>query len=182
MALVDEVARWQPPGWIEAVRWLRWLPSLPLLQKLARGGRPPAWSRSDPWLGRVVAAEPALRGAVLAETPLRALRATLEPNGRDVLSAWTAHWRELWPADREAARALERIVRDTADCDAAVREPVTRDSREPRRVLAQRLLRSFRRHPSSPAAAVAFLGLEALGLLALRGGVMRRAVVEPGPA
>jgi hypothetical protein len=48
-------------------------------------------------------------------------------------------------------------------------------------VLAQRLLRSFRRNPSSPAAAVAFLGLEGLGLLALRGGVLRRAVVEPGP-
>jgi hypothetical protein len=48
--------------------------------------------------------------------------------------------------------------------------------------LSRRLLRIFRRHPLSPAAAVAYLGLEALGLLGLRGGVMRRAVVVPGPA
>jgi hypothetical protein len=43
-------------------------------------------------------------------------------------------------------------------------------------------VRTFRRHPLSPAAAVAYLGLEGLGLLGLRGGVMRRAVVVPGPA
>ena len=48
MALVDEVARWQPAAWFAAVSWLRWLPSLPLLQKVARGGRPPAWARADP--------------------------------------------------------------------------------------------------------------------------------------
>jgi hypothetical protein len=182
IALVDEVARWQPPAWIDAVRWLRWLPHLPLLQKLARGGRPPAWARSDPWLGRVVAAEPAQRATALAATPMRPLRAVLETNGSDGMAAWTAHWRELWPADSDAARALERIAHDVRDYDAALREPATRDSREPQRVLADRLLRTFRRNPLSPAPAVAFLGLQGLGLLALRGGVMRRAVVEPGPA
>jgi hypothetical protein len=48
--------------------------------------------------------------------------------------------------------------------------------------LAQRLLRVFRRNPLSPAAAVAFLGLEALDLLALRGAVLMRAVLAPGAA
>jgi hypothetical protein len=182
-SLVDEVARWQPATGFAAVSWLRWLPSLPLLQKLARGGRPPAWARADTALGRIVATEPALRGAALAGTPLRAFSAALATDGGgDIRAAWVAHWRAVWPQDRRAMLALERIVRDVAVCEAALREPTVRDSAEPHAVLARRLLRTFRRNPSSPAAAVAYLGLEGLGLLALRGGVMQRAVVEPGPA
>jgi hypothetical protein len=77
---------------------------------------------------------------------------------------------------------MERIARDVALLDAKLREAVGGDSRELHQVLSHRLLRTFRRHPLSPAAAVAYLGLEALGLLGLRGGVMRRAVVVPGPA
>ncbi len=182
MALVDEVARWQPSAWFAAVSWLRWLPSLPLLQKIMRGGRAPAWARADPVLGRVIAAESAPRDTAFSAAPWRALRTALAAEGGDVRAAWIAHWRASWPHDRRAALALERIARDVAACDAALREPATRDSHEQQRALAQRLLRSFRRNPSSPAAAVAFLGLEGLGLLALRGGVLRRAVVEPGPA
>jgi hypothetical protein len=182
MALVDEVARWQPAAWFAAVSWLRWLPSLPLLQKVARGGRPPAWARADPVLGRVIALESAPQGTATGAAPWRALRTALAAENGDVRAAWVKHWRASWPHDRHAAIALERIARDVAACDAALREPAIRDSHEQQRVLAQRLLRSFRRNPSSPAAAVAFLGLEGLGLLALRGGVLRRAVVEPGPA
>jgi hypothetical protein len=181
MALVDEVARWQPAAWFAAVSWLRWLPSLPLLQKVARGGRPPAWARSDPVLGRAITRESAPQGSVTGAAPWRALRTALAAENGDVRAAWVTHWRASWPHDRQAAIALERIVRDVAACDAALREPASRDSHEPQRVLAQRLRRSFRRNPSSPAAAVALLGLEGLGLLALRGGVLRRAVVEPGP-
>jgi hypothetical protein len=181
IALVDEVAHWQPREWQAGIRWLRWLPSLPLLQKLARGGRPPAWARDDPWLGRVIASEPALRAAALAATPLRPLRAVLEAKDRDAAAAWLAHWRASWPRDAAAARALDRIARDVAGCDAALRDPAAQASRDSLRALRQRLLRSFRRHPLSPAAAVAFLLLEGLGLLALRGHIMRRAVIEPGP-
>ncbi len=77
---------------------------------------------------------------------------------------------------------MDRIARDVALLDAKLREAVGGDSRELHEALSHRLLRTFRRHPLSPAAAVAYLGLEALGLLGLRGGVMRRAVVVPGPA
>lgn len=181
-ALVDEVARWQPSRWRAALQWLRWLPWLPLLQKLVRGGRPPAWARSDPLLGRLVATEPALRSAALVRTALAPVRAAFATEPNDVQAAWLAHWRSLWPRDPIAARALEGIVRDVAVYDAAVRAAGTQDSRDPQRTLTLRLLRHFRRHPLSPAAAVAYLGLEGIGLLALRGGVLRRAVVEPGPA
>jgi hypothetical protein len=181
-ALVDEVARWQPAPWQEAIRWLRWLPYLPALQKLARGGRPPAWAREDPVLGHIVALDPALRGAALAASPLQPFRPALDADAGDVTAAWLGHWRALWPAGNRHVRAMDLIARDVALLDATLREAAGGDSGESHRALSLRLLRTFRRHPLSPAAAVAYLGLEALGLLGLRGGVMRRAVVEPGPA
>jgi hypothetical protein len=181
-ALVEEVARWQPTPWQAALRWLRWLPYLPALQKLARGGRPPAWTRDDPVLGSIVAADPALRAAALAGTPLLPLRPAMESDGR-LAAAWLNHWRALWPGGGNAARGLDLIARQVADFDAEMRRaPSANDSRLLEQGLAQRLLRIFRRHPLSPAAAAAYLGLEALALLDLRGGVMRRAILPPGPA
>jgi hypothetical protein len=182
VTLVDEVARWQPSSWQDAIRWLRWLPYLPALQKLARSGRPPAWTRADPVLGHIVALEPALRGPALAESPLQPLRSALATADGDVAAAWRKHWRSLWPATSRHSPALELIARDVAALDERSREASGGGSPELLRALSLRLLRAFRRHPLSPAAAVAYLGLEAIGLLGLRGGVMRRAVVVPGPA
>ena len=63
---IDEVARWQPEHWRDATRWMRWIVYLPSLQKIARGGRAPAWMRADPVLGPIVAREPRERGPSLA--------------------------------------------------------------------------------------------------------------------
>jgi hypothetical protein len=179
-ALVDEVAHWQPAAWQPLIRWLRWLPYLPALQKLARDGRPPAWTRDDPVLGRVVAAEPALRPAVLDASPLQPLRPALLAGG-NVVAAWQAHWRLLRPGETAASRALEDIVRAAVTLDATLRvAPPGAGSAAAQRAFAERLLRVFRRHPLSPAAAVAYLGMEGLGLLELRGGVLRRAVLAAG--
>jgi len=179
-ALVDEVARWQPAAWQPVIRWLRWLPYLPALQKLARDGRPPAWTRDDPVLGSVVAAEPALRPAVLDASPLRPLRPALSTQA-DIVAAWQAHWRFLRPGETTAGRALDTIARAALTLDATLRDaPPGAASGEAQRVFAARLLRVFRRHPLSPAAAVAYLGLEGLGLLELRGGALRRAVLAAG--
>jgi hypothetical protein len=181
-ALVDEVSHWQPAPWQPAIRWLRWLPYLPALQKLAREGRPPAWTRDDPVLGRVVAAEPALRPAVLDASPLRPLRPALMPQG-DMVAAWQEQWRLLRPGETTAARALDAIGAAAITLDATLRgAPTGASSREAQQVFAARLLRVFRRHPLSPAAAVAYLGLEGLGLLELRGGALRRAVLAAGAA
>jgi hypothetical protein len=176
-ALVDEVAHWQPVPWQPAIRWLRWLPYLPALQKLARDGRPPAWSRDDPVLGRVVAAEPALRPALLDTSPLRPLRPALTAQG-DMVAAWQVHWRLLRPVETTASRVLDAIAIAAMTLDATLRNaPAGAASTEAQRAFAVRLLRVFRRHPLSPAAAVAYLGLEGLGLLELRGGALRRAVL-----
>jgi hypothetical protein len=179
-ALVEEVARWQPAAWQPVIRWLRWLPYLPALQKLARDGRPPAWTRDDPVLGHIVAAEPALRPAVIDASPLRPLRPALANQG-DAVAAWRAHWESLRPAATTAGPALDSIVHAAVTLDASLRvAPTTAGSGEPMRAFAARLLRVFRRHPLSSAAAVAYLGLEGLGLLELRGGALRRAVQASG--
>ena len=179
---VEEVARWQPAAWQDTVRWLRWLPYLAALEKLARGGRAPAWTRMDPVLGRIVAMEPGTRAESLTGTPLQPLQAAMQAEG-GIVAAWLQHWRSLWAANATAAAGLERIAREVETLDALLRAaPPSAASDEMQAALAQRLLRVFRRNPLSPAAAVAFLGLEALDLLALRGAVLMRAVLAPGAA
>ena len=106
---VDEVADWQPEQWREGTRWMRWVTYLPALQKLARGGRAPAWMRADPILGPIVAREPRERAAALAHTPLAPLAAGFT-NPPDMRGAWTRHWQSLWPDDRAARAPLERLL------------------------------------------------------------------------
>ncbi len=181
---VREVAAWQPAHWRAAIDWLRWLPYLPALQKLARAGRPPAWSRLDPVLGPLVGQDPRERAAALRGTPLEPLGAafgTGDPHG--VVLAWLRHWRSLWPHEARARRGLEEIVRRVAQFDAALRSaPASGFSDDARATLAAQLQRVFRRHPVSPAAAAAYLGLEALGLGGLRGALAARAVAIAGQA
>jgi hypothetical protein len=174
---VEDVARWQPAAWRPATLWLRWLPYLPALQKLARGGRVPAWTREDPLLARVVAAAPGRRAGLLGGTVLQPLQRAVALHA-DVSDAWRDHWRSLWPHDQGARVALERlqheVVTVAARVDAADPRAVTADTL---RELGRRFLRAFRRHPLSPVAAFAWLGLEALDQLELRGAVaMRKAL------
>ena len=81
--------------------------------------------------------------------------------------AWLAHWRALVARRCGAKRGLERLRDDVTD--ATLRPGGTRAAGEqPRNARARStagLLRAFRRHPLSPVAAVAFLGLEALDQL-----------------
>jgi hypothetical protein len=175
---VDEIADWQPRPWREGTRWMRWITYLPALQKLARGGRAPAWMRADPILGPIVAREPRERATALADTPLAPL-ATGFTEPPDVRDAWTRHWQSLWPGDRAARAPLERLLRafreHRARRAAAPDEATSQDSLQ---VLAHQLKVLFRRHPLSPVAAAAYLGLLALELRQLRGALAARALRE----
>lgn len=175
---VDEVARWQPAQWRAAVHWLRWLPYLPALQKLARVGRAPAWMREDPWLARIVAVDPPQRRAALVATPLAPLGAGFDDEG-DVVGQWLAHWRTLWPASEHARHGLAAVVRVLAAHVSGLHNVAPSAASEPLLgVLATQLQRLFRRHPLTPTAAIAWLGLEAIDLLALRGLVTARAALD----
>lgn len=175
---VDEVAGWQPEHWREGIRWIRWITYLPALQKLARGGRAPAWMRADPILGPIVARDPRERGPALARTPLAPLAAGFtEPP--DVRGAWTRHWQTLWPDDRAARAPLERLLRATREHRARrAAAPDGASSQDSLQALAHQLKILFRRHPLSPVAATAYLGLLALDLRQLRGALAVRALRE----
>ena len=173
-ATVEEVARWLPVAWRPALRWMRWLPWLPALQKLARGGRAAAWTREDPVLARIIAAEPARRARVLGGTALAPLQAAVAAHG-DVAAAWRDHWRTLWPDAPAAARPLGRLAAEVTAAASGLGEDTPRGSSEERlRRVRARLVRGLRRHPLSPVAACAFLGLEGLDLLEVRGAVTMR--------
>ena len=180
-AMVAEVARWLPREWQPALRWLEWLPWLPALQKLARAGRAAHWMRDDPVLARVVAAAgaPTTTATVAASIELQPLLAAVTAHG-DVTAAWLAHWRRLWPAGSATRRGLDTIVaavRHAAHVMATL--DTANATAESIDALRSALLRSFRRHPLAPEAAVAYLGLEALDLIELRGAVTRRAALSP---
>lgn len=166
---VDEVANWQPEHWREATRWMRWITYLPSLQKLARGGRAPAWMRADPVLGPIVAREPLERGPALAGTPLAPLAAGFE-TPQDVAAAWARHWQTLWPRGRVARTELRRLLATIREHRVRLAEaPPEATSRDAMQSLERRLEIMFRRHPLSEVATAAFICLMMLDLQRLRG-------------
>jgi hypothetical protein len=179
---VDEVADWQPRPWRDGVRWLRWIVYLPALQKLARGGRPPAWTRVDPVLAPVVARDPRDRGESLRRTALAPLEAGFA-SPADTAGAWTRHWRQLWPSHGAARRPLESLLGETTRMEAQLATlPTASRADETLKAFERRLQLAFRRNPLSPAAAVAHLGLLALDLRRIRGALATRALLEDGAA
>ena len=171
---VEEVARWQAGAWRPATLWLRWLPYLPALQKLARGGRAPAWTREDSLLARVVARAPGRRASALGGTVLAPLQRAVAAQG-DVTEAWLHQWRSLWPHEPRSRIALERWLHEIVTAPLRVDSTDGRaSSADTLRALGGRFLRAFRRHPLSPVAVFAWLGLEALDQLELRGAIAMR--------
>jgi len=176
MRAVDEVASWQPEQWRAGTRWMRWITYLPALQKLARGGRAPAWMRADPVLGPIVAREPRERGPSLAGTPLAPL-ATGFGTPPDVARAWAAHWQTLWPDGESARRPLRQVVAlMRAHREQLAEAPPEATSRDAIQSLERRLELVFRRHPLSAAAGAAFVCLMQLDLQRLRGLLAVRAL------
>jgi hypothetical protein len=173
---VDEIASWQPGPWRAGTLWMRWITYLPALQKLARGGRAPAWMYADPVLGPVVAREPRERGTALAGTPLAPLAAGFGAPP-DVARAWGLHWQSLWPDGEPARRPLRQVVALMRAHRAQLAEaPPQATSREAIQSLERRLELLFRRHPLSPAAGAAFVCLMQLDLQRLRGLLAVRAL------
>jgi hypothetical protein len=178
MSAVDEVAAWQPDDWREGTRWMRWITYLPSLQKLARGGRAPAWMRADPVLGPIVAREPRERAATLAGTPLAPLAAgfTTPP---DVARAWASHWQTLWPRNARAREPLLQLVAVMRHHRERLAEaPPEATSRDSLQSLERDLERMVRRNPLTPAATAAFVCLTMLELQRLRGLLAVRSLRE----
>lgn len=179
---VDEVAGWQPVPWRDSINWLRWIAYLPSLEKLARGGRPPAWMRDDPVLGPIVARETRERAAALGRTPLAPLARGF-PRPHHVATAWRTHWSGLWPAGHPGQEPLESLLRATYEQRRRLAAlPENANTTDAVTFLERRLQWSFRRNPLGPAAAVAYLGLVALDLRRLRGALAVRALRDGAAA
>lgn len=173
---VDEIASWQPEAWRKAILWLRWIAYLPALQKLARGGRAQAWMRDDAVLGPIVAREPRDRATALRRTALAPLARGFQPP-HEMAATWTRHWRQLWPSRGLGRAPIEALIRMTGHVRRLLAQlPDNARSTETLRDLERRFQLAFRRHPLSPAAAVAYLGLLALDLRRVRGALATRAL------
>lgn len=175
---VDEIASWQPAPWRDATRWMRWIMYLPSLQKLARGGRAPAWMRADPVLGPVVARAPAERAGSLRGTLLAPLQDGFSATA-DVARTWSRHWESLWPRAHAGHAPLVRVLALLRRARALLAEaPPETASRDTLRTLERRLELVFRRHPLSPAATASFIGLMLLDQQRLRGALAVRSLRE----
>ena len=170
--LVGQVARWVPPAWAQSVSWVRWLAYLPAIRSLLAGGAVPPWMsrghRLRPYLQDSVAA----RADALTRAGGGALVAAWRRDA-SLAQAWVDAWRARWPgtgaAEQDAldavqARLLE-LRRRLAERGGSELLPETR----------ARLVRDFRRHPLTPAAVFAFLGVQAMDLARLRGDLVLRA-------
>ncbi len=167
-----------PSPWRDGVRWLRWIVYLPALQKLARGGRPPIWTRVDPVLAPIVAREPRDRGSALQGTALAPLAAGFDEPA-DTAGAWTRRWRQLWPSRPAARRPLELLLGEATRARTRLAElPTAARADETLKLLERRLELAFRRNPLSPAAAAAYLALLALDLRRIRGALATRALQQ----
>jgi hypothetical protein len=175
MRAVDEVASWQPEEWREGTRWMRWITYLPALQKLARGGRPPAWMRADPVLGPIVAREPRERGPALAGSPLAPLAAGFG-TPPDVARAWALHWQSRWPPGAARGPLAQIVAAMRLYRERLAEAPPEATSRESIQSLERRLELLFRRHPLSAGATAAYVCLMMLDLQRLRGLLAVRAL------
>jgi hypothetical protein len=170
---VEEVASWVAPEWSEALRWAGWLPELPVLDHLARGGRAFDWMDRDPVYRD-------LRGRGPESWPPGSPAAQLRPLGPawtdpDALPAvWFAHWRALLPASA-AGTMLESLAQTLRAHVGEFIAAQAGDGLPLRRALAARLMFLLRRSALDPVQPFVFLALWALDLERLRGELVRRA-------
>jgi hypothetical protein len=188
---VDELARWAPDPWFEAVRWTRPLVDLPALAHLASGEPVVPWMRVDPELAPYAGATLPERRAALLSGPLSTIAAALmessEPRGhganrvQPALEAWQQHWRGLWPAVGAEERAnLDAVARLLAQHERNFVTVQPDEADAARLALASRLSGLMRRAAAQPAALFAWLALLALDLERLRGVFIVRALQDTG--
>ncbi|UCC15042.1 MAG: hypothetical protein JSW21_03580 [Gammaproteobacteria bacterium] len=180
---VSQIASWMPARWRSAVQWLSTLPYLPHFVYLVRNEPVPRWMLDDPVFSGVSQTDLDSRREALQSTLLS--RASFEIDW-DVppVTAWFDAWKDLCPsADESDEAALDRIRVDYEKHTAAIQDnPLAYPVGPPlRRRLAQRFNSIFRQHSGRIPAVFAHLGLMALDVERLRGGLVLRALF-PVPA
>jgi hypothetical protein len=175
-ACVADVTGWMPVEWRAALAWCAFLPDLPALQHLARGGSAQAWMADDPDWQALSVAPVDDRATILSAGPLASLAgAWSAPSALG--KAWLAEWEQRLPqALTRADESLRRLVDTMLAHGAAFAGAAPGSGETLRRDLRARLSAQMRRATLEPAIAFIHLGLCALDLERLRGELMCRAL------
>lgn len=180
---VAEVAGWIPAAWQPAARWLATLPFLPFFVHLLRGEPAPRWMLKDPVLAAVAQTDTERRNEALAATMLGRISEPVR-EGTPPVDAWLGAWVNEWPAaDAAGVIALERVRRAFhSHVSTILAEPLQYPPGPAlRRRIGERFNMAFRRESGRITAVFAHLGLMALDVERLRGGLVLRALF-PDPA
>lgn len=174
---VAEISGWAPPAWDAGIDWMATLPYLSSVTHLARGGLVPGWMRDDPVLAPLASDDPEQRAEGLAASPLADVAAAIR-QGAQPVDAWLRAWADTWPRADAGCEVLERI-RAAYRTHAAIilADPLSQPVGPGLRArLAARLVGTFRRHSGQIGAVIAHVGLMALDVERLRGGLVLRAL------
>jgi hypothetical protein len=176
----EEIASWMPASWQPAVRWAALMPDLPILSYLLKGGAAWPWMAADSVLAPLAQAPAAARGEQLKEAGLGGLARDGEHS--EIAQCWLEHWRLLWAAGSSAERRhIEGLVAGVAqNFQRSAHAGTGAGSAPERRDLAKHLTRCFRANSATPAVVFCHLGLVALDIERLRGGLLRRLLLEGG--
>ena len=174
----EEIASWMPASWRRAVRWAALLPDLPILAYLRNGGAAWPWMMEDPVAGPLAQASAAARDEALKEAGLGALAAGA--GEKAIATAWLDRWRSLWPTvSRNERRELDTLVAWAAYClERSASSASGLPGANARRDLVRHFNRCFRASIARPAAVFSHLGLVALDIERLRGGLLRRLLLK----
>lgn len=176
---VARLATWQPPPWQDAVAWVAVLIELPAAVHLLEGRGPRRWMYEDPSLAPFVQGDAQTRKQALLSSHLGPILAEVSPE-RSALDVWLDRWQRLWPSTgRETRIGFRHLIRlvgahlfemaRTADGGTRLRFR-----------LAHGLTRLFRDYARTPVAVFCHLGLVALDLERLRGGLVPRTLFPSG--
>jgi hypothetical protein len=175
-AEVDAAARWVPDAWRAAVRWVQWLPQLPVLAQGLRTGRALEWMARDPFLAGLVGAQGELDRAALQAAGL-GLLVEAAAEGRDLAEVWIVEWRGRCPSVRRRFReSLDRLAATLVDHQRQFLAAAPDRTWPLRRDLDHRLRHLFHVFLLQPAGLFAYLALVAVELERLRAALVSRAL------
>ena len=174
----EEIASWMPASWRRAVRWAALLPDLPILAYLCNGGAAWPWMMEDPLVGPLAQAPAAVRDEALKQAGLGAFAAGFGETA--IATAWLDRWRSLWPtASRNERRELDTLVAGvTYYFERSASAASGTQGANARGDLVRHFNRCFRASIARPAAVFSHLGLVTLDIERLKGGLLRRLLLE----
>jgi len=158
-AYTRRIASWAPSPWRPAIACLSTLPQLPALEYLRHSEKPLAWLANDPQLK--------LPGA--------------ESMRENRLDGWLSDWRRQWPhtadSQRDALGKLQgEVITHLKYMDDAGN---AQDGDRLREQLEALFKRNFRRYAQNVIAVFCHLGLTALDVERMRGGLITRILFAP---